>query len=60
MDDLKCLYTKRGILSGPLLVYLIRDWKLEGKCCVKPWAATLAEICHQGSAQVNLGQDDLR
>ena len=33
--ELECLYKNRGVLSGPLLVYLIGDQKTKGKCWVK-------------------------
>ena len=43
-----------------MLVYLIGDWKTDGKYWLKTWTAILAEICHSGSPQVNLGWEDLR
>ena len=60
MDELVSLYTYRGILYGPPLVYLIGDRKMEGKYWVKTWTDLLSEIRHPGSPQVNLGQEDLR
>ena len=33
---------------------------MEGKYWVKTWTAILAEICHQGSPQEKLGQEDLK
>ena len=60
MVELECLYTNRGVLSGPPLTYLIGDQKTEGKCSLKTWTAVLAEIYQPGSPQVNLWQEDLR
>ena len=39
MANVECLYTYRGVLSGRLLVYLIEDKKMEGKCWAKTWTA---------------------
>ena len=47
----------RGVLSGPLLVYLIGDWKTEGKCCIKTWTAILAEIFQPRSPKVKVVQE---
>ena len=52
--ELECVYTKRGVLSGPPLVYLIGDQKMEGKYWVKTWTSILAEIFYPGLSQVNL------
>jgi len=57
MAELKCLYSNRGIISVPPILYLIGYKKTEGKCCVKTWTVLLAELCHPGSPQVNLGKD---
>ena len=60
MAMLVSMYTYKGTLYVPTLVYLIGDRKMERKCWEKTWTALLAEIWHPGSPQVNLGQEDLR
>ena len=60
ISKLVCLYTKRGVLSGPLLVYLIGDWKMEGTCFINNSTDILAEICHPGLPKITLGQEDSR
>ena len=60
MPKLEYLHNNRGVLSGPLLVYLGGDQKMEGKCWVKTWTDILAEIFYPVSLQVSLGQGDLR
>ena len=57
---LECLYAYGGVISGPPLVYLLGDQKMEGECWVRTWTNILAEIFHQGKTHVNLGQDDFR
>ena len=60
MTDMEFLYSKRSVLSGPPLVYLIGDQKREGKFWVETWTDILAEIFPPGSAQVNLELEDSR
>ena len=60
MAKFECLYTNRGVLSGPPVLYMIGDQKMEGKYLVKTWSTILVEIFHPESPQINLGQGDLR
>ena len=60
MAKLVCLCTNRGVISEPQLVYLLWDWKTEGKFWIKTWTAVLPEICHPGSLQEKSGQEDMR
>ena len=60
ISKLECLYTYRGEISGPLLVYFIGFRKTQGKFWVRIWSAILAEIIHQSTKQVTLGQENLR
>ena len=60
MAGLECLYTNREVISGWHLVYFIGDRKMNGKYWVKTWMDILAEICHPGSPQMNLSQEDSR
>ena len=54
MVELGCLYTNRGVLYGPPLLYLIGNQKNE------TWMALLADIYHPGSSHVNFVKQDLR
>ena len=56
----KYLHTRRGVISGKLLSYLIGIWKTEGKFWLKNWTALLAEICQPGPAQITLDEEDSR
>ena len=58
--NLEYLCNNRGFLSAPLLFNLICYKKIERNCFVKILTTILAEIFHQVSTQVNLGQEDLR
>ena len=55
-----CLYTYRGVVSGPTLVYLIGYGKTEEKSWIKTWTALLSEICQTGPAQITLDEEDSR
>ena len=52
------LYTRRGVLSGTPLAYLIGDQLMEGKYWTMCWTAFLADICHPVLSQLNFGQED--
>jgi len=44
MADMDYLHPDRGGISGQPLVYLIGDWRMEGKYWVKTWTGILSEI----------------
>ena len=54
------LHTKRGVISGKMLSYLIGVWKTDGKSWLKNFTALMAEICQHGRAQVTLDEEDSR
>ena len=54
------VHTKRVVISGKMLSYLIGIWKTEGKFWLKNWTALLAEICPPGPAQITLDEEDSR
>lgn len=60
MAKFEYLYTKSGVLSAPLLLYLIRHRMTEGKDFVKTWTAFLPKIFNPESPLLKFMQEDSR
>jgi len=54
------LHTNRGVISGKMLLYLIGDWKTDGKSWLKNLTALVAAICQPGPAHITLDEEDWR